>query len=106
MSDAAAVVCRSGALLLSDAPKDCSAKGVSTIIEPSKSGSPCRDPAPLINDAISPSQPPPPPPTLKLPMHPKYDSAKIASVYFDNKQLDVYHERLVRCDRSTLVRIR
>ncbi|GLI63727.1 hypothetical protein VaNZ11_006790, partial [Volvox africanus] len=71
---------------------------------------------PLANGAIS--RPPPPPspltPVQVLAAAPKrqlasdamYDSSKISSVYFDNKQLDVYHERLVRVDGASLVRIR
>jgi hypothetical protein len=39
-------------------------------------------------------------------LHMVRDGAKISSVYFDNADLDIYHERLVRQDGATLVRIR
>ncbi|KXZ43932.1 hypothetical protein GPECTOR_77g29 [Gonium pectorale] len=37
---------------------------------------------------------------------PLLSSSKISSVYFDNRKLDVYHERLVRGDGASLMRIR
>ncbi|PNH10183.1 Vacuolar transporter chaperone 4 [Tetrabaena socialis] len=54
-----------------------------------------------------PSHPPPPVPRRgTLDGAVLCDSSRISSVYFDNAALDVYHERLVRGDGASLVRIR
>ncbi|KAG2491701.1 hypothetical protein HYH03_010068 [Edaphochlamys debaryana] len=45
---------------------------------------------------------PPPPPSPRPPA----STSRITSVYFDNAALDTYHERLVRGDGASLVRIR
>ncbi|KXZ43931.1 hypothetical protein GPECTOR_77g28 [Gonium pectorale] len=67
-------------------------------------------PSPSTPSPSSPSSPPPPSPPpaslAELLGAPLLSSSKISSVYFDNRKLDVYHERLVRGDGASLVRIR